>query len=81
MANEMFCKSVKNLTDEDRKALGGFIPQRIQSVLLNKNVDDVCKASFFVLWLKGKKPVYWYDENNLEEDPMSIVDWEAEDNG
>ena len=79
MANEMFYKSVKNLTDEDKKQLGGFIPQNIQKVLMNPKVPEVNKASFFVLWVKGKKPIYSYNENNLEEDPSSIVDWELED--
>lgn len=79
MANEMFCKSVMKLTEEDRKALGGFIPQSIQKAIMDPNVPEVNKASFFVLWTKGNAPVYWYDENNLEEDPMSIVDWKEEE--
>lgn len=79
-ANEMMCKSVTKLTDEDKKLLGGFIPQNILKVLLDPNASDVCKASFFVFWVKGKQPIYYYDEHNLDEDPVSVVDWKVEDN-
>lgn len=73
---EMMYKSVTRLTDEDRKEIGP-IPPWIQKAILSDKAGKLEKASFFVFWIRGSKPIFLYNDKNMEEKPASVVDWKV----
>lgn len=69
---ESLIKPVTMLTREELKAIGGFIPSDVMDAA-KKNPNMI-----YVMWSKGKEPVFFPRVSDDDENPLIIIDGKYE---